>query len=150
MNQVILIGRVVKDAEVSVLNNQNKTNVIKFTIAVPRDYKKDGETVVDFINIEQFGNDFSKLKNYVLKGTKVAISGSINIDKGTNGYFTKIKANKIELLGTNSSKNCNLEQNEQKSSNFKQKEQKQSNFGTFNPAYGANPTTIEDDEDVPF
>ena len=150
MNQVILIGRVVKDAEVSVLNNQNKTNVIKFTIAVDRDYKKDGETVVDFINIEQFGNDFSKLKNYVLKGTKVAISGSINIDKGTNGYFTKIKANKIELLGTNSSKNCNLEQNEQKKSNLEQTEQKTSSFGTKKRVNLDELAKIEYDDDVPF
>ena len=150
MNQVILIGRVVKDAEVSVLNNQNKTNVIKFTIAVDRDYKKDGETVVDFINIEQFGNDFSKLKNYVLKGTKVAISGSINIDKGTNGYFTKIKANKIELLGTNSPKNCNLEQNEQKKSNLEQTDQKTSSFGTKKRVNLDELAKIEYDDDVPF
>lgn len=155
MNQVILIGRVVRDCEINILQNQNKTNVMKFTLAVERDYKnKNGETPVDFINIEHFGNDFSKLKNYVLKGTKLAVSGSLNIDKVDEKSFVKIKANRIELLET---KNPKMEQNgilnpqkEQKDFFNSEKKQKSSNYNTMNTSKGANSDINENDEDVPF
>lgn len=133
MNSVNLIGRVVKDAEVAVLNNANKTNVMKFTLAVERDYKdKEGKKPVDFINIELLGKDLSKLSSFVLKGKQVAVNGSLNIDKVENSYFTKVKANKIELLGSNSS-----EKTENKSVENKSNEA-QGNFEAI------------DDEDVPF
>lgn len=155
MNQVILIGRVVRDCEINILQNQNKTNVMKFTLAVERDYEnKNGETPVDFINIEHFGNDFSKLKNYVLKGTKLGVIGSINIDKVNEKSFLKVKANKIELLET---KNPKMEQNgilntekEQKEILNTEKEQKSSYYNTMNVQKGDYSRINEDDEDVPF
>ena len=100
MNIVNLIGRATKDAELSVLNNANRTNVMKFTLAVERDYSgKDGNKQVDFINIEMMGKDLSKLTNYVKKGKQIAVMGSLNIDKYDEKYYTKVKAQKIELLG---------------------------------------------------
>lgn len=106
MNLVVLVGRVVKDAELKVLNNANQTNVIKFTIAVDRDYKdKNGEKITDFLPVEFMGKNLTKLASFVTKGKQIGINGSINIDKVNESYFTKIKANKLELLGTNNSNN---------------------------------------------
>lgn len=100
MNSCILIGRTTKDAELTVLNNANKTNVIKFTLAVERDYvNKSGVKDVDFINVELMGKDLSKLASYVKKGKQLSVQGSIQIDKYDEKYYTKIKAHKIELLG---------------------------------------------------
>ena len=106
MNLVVLVGRVVKDAELKVLNNANQTNVIKFTVAVDRDYKdKNGEKITDFLPVEFMGKNLTKLASFVTKGKQIGINGSINIDKVNENYFTKIKANKLELLGTNNSNN---------------------------------------------
>lgn len=106
MNLVVLVGRVVKDAELKVLNNANQTNVIKFTVAVDRDYKdKNGEKITDFLPVEFMGKNLTKLASFVTKGKQIGINGSINIDKVNESYFTKIKANKLELLGTNNSNN---------------------------------------------
>ena len=108
---------------------------------------KNGETTVDFINIEYFGNDFTKLKNYVLKGDKVGVIGSLHVEKGDNKFFTKIKANKLELLGTkNSEKNKNLHFDAKK----EQKVQEKINYSPDNTLKGAEFDTNGDDEDVPF
>lgn len=104
MNTVVLIGRVVKDAEYKVLNNSSQTSVIKFTLAVERDYKdKNGQKIVDFLPVEYFGKSLEKLSSFITKGTRIGINGSINIEKVQEKFFTRIKANKIELLGTNNS-----------------------------------------------
>lgn len=104
MNSVVLIGRVVKDAEHKVLNNSLQTSVIKFTLAVERDYKdKNGQKIVDFLPVEYFGKSLEKLSSFITKGTRIGINGSINIEKVQEKFFTRIKANKIELLGTNNS-----------------------------------------------
>lgn len=104
MNTVVLIGRVVKDAEHKVLNNSLQTSVIKFTLAVERDYKdKNGQKIVDFLPVEYFGKSLEKLSSFITKGTRIGINGSINIEKVQEKFFTRIKANKIELLGTNNS-----------------------------------------------
>lgn len=101
MNSVVLIGRVVKDCELKVLNNSTQTNVIKFTLAVDRDYKdKNGAKITDFLPVEYMGKNLTKLASFVTKGKQIGISGSINVDKVQESFFYKIKANKIELLGT--------------------------------------------------
>ena len=98
INKLILTGRLVKDAEVSNINNQMQ--VMKYTLAVERDYTgKDGKKPVDFINCEQIGKDFSKLSKFVTKGKLILCEGSLNIDKVGEKYFTKAKINKLELLG---------------------------------------------------
>lgn len=100
MNFITLIGRLTKDAELTVLPN-GKTNIIKFSLAVERDYKdKEGKKPVDFINCEYvMNNDLSKLASYIKKGNQIAINGSLNIDKVKESYFTKVKVSKITLLG---------------------------------------------------
>ena len=46
MNKVILCARLIKDAELQVLKNIQGTNVLKYTVAVDRDYKdKNGEKI---------------------------------------------------------------------------------------------------------
>lgn len=98
INKLILTGRLTKDAEVSNINNQMQ--VMKYTLAVERDYTgKDGKKPVDFINCEQIGKDFSKLSKFVTKGKLILVEGSLNIDKVGEKYFTKAKINKLELLG---------------------------------------------------
>ncbi|MCI7208543.1 MAG: single-stranded DNA-binding protein [Clostridium sp.] len=101
INKIILCGRLIKDAELQVLKNIQGTNVLKYTIAVDRDYKdKSGEKITDFINVEQIGKDLSKLYPHLLRGRQVIVEGQLNIDKVNDKYFTKVKAQRVQFVGT--------------------------------------------------
>lgn len=100
MNNINLVGRIVKDAE---LKKYENNQIITFTVAVDRDYvKKDGTKETDFINCEYSRKDLSKLVQYVKKGVLVSVEGSLNLDKYTKDnetkYFTKVRARNISLL----------------------------------------------------
>ena len=76
LNQVILIGRLVKKPELR--ESENGKNYLKATLAVQSDYrKKDGEYETDFLEFTAFG--------------KVAENTAKYCDKGRVTMFTKIK-----------------------------------------------------------
>lgn len=100
MNNIILVGRLVKDAE---LKKYENNQILAFTVAVDRDYiKKDGSRETDFINCEFSRKDLSKLEPYLKKGVLVSCAGSLNLDKyikdGETKYFTKVRVKELNLL----------------------------------------------------
>jgi single-strand DNA-binding protein len=85
VNKVIMIGNLVRDPEV-VQINQN-TDVAKFTIAVNESYKKpDGETVENttYIDCEAWSGLAKVVGQYVKKGARVYIEGSLRADTWTD------------------------------------------------------------------
>jgi len=70
MNSVVLLGRVVRDAEL----RGTKTQMAVFTLAVPRRYKKDE---VDFIDCIVFGKTAEFAEKYVKKGTPFVVHGAM-------------------------------------------------------------------------
>lgn len=74
MNKVILIGRIVRQPEVRYTNN---TAIARYTLAVDRRFKKDGEPTADFINCVAFGKSGEFAEKYFNKGMKVAVTGRI-------------------------------------------------------------------------
>lgn len=55
MNKVILMGKLTRDPEVRYSQSENSTAVARFTLAVDRRFKKDGEQAADFISCIAFG-----------------------------------------------------------------------------------------------
>lgn len=103
MNRIVLVGRLVKDCEPSVLPGTG-TGKITFTLAVDRKYQKDkNNKKVDFIPCEQIGNNTTKLAQYMTKGKQVAVEGELNIDQyekdGQKKSFTKVKVDRVEFVG---------------------------------------------------
>lgn len=99
MNKVVLIGNMVKDAELKFANGGMA--ITKFTVAVSRGYKDKQET--DFINCVAFNKLAESIAQYTAKGSKVAIEGSIRVGKytdkeGNNRYSTEIFCNSVEFL----------------------------------------------------
>lgn len=82
MNKVILIGRLSKNAEVKYAG---ETCVARYSLAVDRKYKKEGEPSADFINCVAFGKSGEFAEKYLRKGMKVAIVGRIQ----TGSYKNK-------------------------------------------------------------
>ena len=102
-NQIILTGRLTKDAEPSVLPGTG-TGKMTFTLAVERNYQKDkNNKKVDFIPCEQIGNHTTKLCQYMTKGKQILVVGELNIDQyekdGQKRSFTKVKVDRVEFVG---------------------------------------------------
>ena len=84
MNKVILIGRCTRDPEVRYSQGENATAVARYTLAVDRQFKRDGEQSADFINCIAFGKRGEFAEKYLRKGTKIAVVGRIQTGSYTN------------------------------------------------------------------
>ena len=104
MNKVILVGRVVRDSELSYIAS-TATPKMSFSLAVERNYQKDkNNKKVDFINCEMIGKHTENLCQYVTKGKQILVEGELNIDNyekdGEKRSFTKVKVDRLEFLGS--------------------------------------------------
>lgn len=98
MNKVLLIGRLTNDPELRKTNTEKA--VATFSVAINR-----GNDEVDFINVVAWEKQAENVKQYLVKGSQVAIDGRIQTrsydDKdGNKKYITEVVANNVEFLGT--------------------------------------------------
>ena len=102
MNKIILIGRLTKNPEIRFA--QNETTVAQFTLAVDRNFAKQGEEVqTDFINIAAWNRFADLAQNHLVKGSKVAIMGRLQVRKyqdkdGNNRYATEVIVDEMDFL----------------------------------------------------
>ncbi len=101
MNLVTLIGRLTADPELKFFSSG--TAISKGTIAIDRSYKKDNQTVTDFIPVEVWGKQAEYFSTCFQKGYLIAVSGSLHIDRyvdsdGNNRNFAKIVVHKLMRL----------------------------------------------------
>ena len=104
MNKVIMIARLVKDPDVRYSQAAEPMAIAKFSIAVSRKKKNDGEPDADFFNVTAFGKLGEFVEKYLKQGTKIALSGKIQnnnyTDKnGVKKYGVEIIAEEIEFAG---------------------------------------------------
>lgn len=90
MNKVILIGRCTRDPEVRYSQGENATAVARYTLAVDRQFKRDGDQSADFINCIAFGKRGEFAEKYLRKGTKIAVVGRIQTGSYTNKDGQKV------------------------------------------------------------
>lgn len=84
MNKVTLLGRLVKDAQLCVMQGTGKA-MVTTTLAVNRKYKnQDGVYPADFINIRMYGKTAETASKYLSKGDKIAVNGAIYTYSYTN------------------------------------------------------------------
>lgn len=116
INKIILIGRLVKDAELKYIAGSG-TPVATFKIAVGRKYNKEKENAAkaDFIPILLWGKIAESISEYLVKGKQIAVEGRLqtrSYDKdGTKRYITEVVANEVQLLGSNGNRNENTNRN---------------------------------------
>ena len=82
-NKVILIGNMVRDAEM----RGRESKVASFTIAVSRSWKdKSGmkQEATDYIKCVAFGSTGEIVGNYTSKGSRIAVDGELREEKYTN------------------------------------------------------------------
>ena len=91
MNKVILMGRLTRDPEVRYSQGgENPLAIARFTRAVDRRFKRDGEATADFINCVAFGRQAEHAERFYRQGLKVVITGRIQTGSYTNKDGVKV------------------------------------------------------------
>ena len=90
MNKVILMGRLTRDPDVRYSQGESTTAVARYTLAVDRRFKRDGEASADFINCIAFGKNGEFAEKYLRKGTKIVVVGRIQTGSFTNKDGQKV------------------------------------------------------------
>ena len=103
MNKVILMGRLTRDAEIRYSQGESSTAIARFSLAVDRRFKRDGdEQTADFINCVAFGRTAEFMERFGRKGTKFVLEGRIQTGSYTNKdgqrvYTTDVVADSVEF-----------------------------------------------------
>lgn len=90
MNKVILMGRLIRDPDVRYSQGEKQMAVARYTLAVNRRFKKDGNPDADFINCVAFGRAGEFAEKYFHQGLKIVISGRIQTGSYTNKDGQKV------------------------------------------------------------
>lgn len=136
INNTVLVGRMVRDAELRYTPNNQA--VATFTLAVNRPFKsQNGEREADFINCVIWRQQAENLANWAKKGALIGITGHIQTrnyenQQGQRVYVTEVVADSFQLLES-------------------QKERGNQSQGNSQPDFGrqAEPFNIEE-SDLPF
>ncbi|HEL1086698.1 TPA: single-stranded DNA-binding protein [Streptococcus equi subsp. zooepidemicus] len=129
INNVVLVGRMTKDAELRYTPSQ--VAVATFTLAVNRAFKsQNGEREADFINCVIWRQQAENLANWAKKGVLIGITGRIQTrnyenQQGQRVYVTEVVADNFKML------------------EYCQQQQQEDSFDNNNPM------DIQDD-DLPF
>lgn len=97
MNKVEMMGRMVRDPEVRYSQGANATAVARFTIAVNRRYKREGEPDADFFSCVAFGKAAEFIEKYFKQGKMIAIVGRVENDNYTNKDGQKVYGTRISI-----------------------------------------------------
>mgnify|MGYP000192240434 CR=1 FL=1 len=82
MNKVVLMGRLTRDPEVRYSQGENALAIARYTLAVDRRFKRDGEQTADFINCVVFG-------------MRVVVCGRIQTGSYTNRDGVKVYTTEV-------------------------------------------------------
>ena len=112
MNKVILMGRLTREPEVRYSQGASQTAVARFTIAVDRRFKREGEPTADFLDCTAFGRQAEFIERYLHKGVKVVVCGSIQNNNYTNRdgqtvYGFRIMVDEVEFAESKNAQSGN-------------------------------------------
>ena len=90
MNKVILMGRLTRDPDVRYSQGESATAVARYTLAVDRRFRRDGDATADFIGCVAFGRNAEFIEKYFRQGMRVTICGRIQTGSYTNRDGQKV------------------------------------------------------------
>lgn len=90
MNRVVLMGRLTRDPEIRYSQGEKSTAVGRYTLAVDRIFKKEGEPTADFINCVAFGRTAELAEKYLKKGSRIIVEGRIQTGSYTDKNGRKV------------------------------------------------------------
>lgn len=141
MNKVILIGRLTRDPEVRYSQGENSTAVARYTLAVDRKFKRDGEESADFISCVAFGRQGEFAEKYFHQGIKIVVTGRIQTGSYTNKDGIKVYTTDVVVE--------DQEFAESKSASQQNSGQQNGSVSRSN-SYGDGFMNVPDDSELPF
>lgn len=95
MNHVTLMGRLTRDPDVRYGQGDGAMQIARYTLAVDRRFKREGQPTADFISCVAFGKSAEFAEKYFHKGIKIAVEGRIQTGSyekqdGTKVYTTDV------------------------------------------------------------
>ena len=94
MNNCVFTGRLTREPDVKYTTGEKATAICRFTIAVDRKFKREGEPTADFLNMVAFGKHAENIGKYFHKGKPIVIekshvqTGSYTNKEGIKVYTT--------------------------------------------------------------
>ena len=155
MNKVLISGRLTADPEVRYSNGGDA--IAKYTLAVDRRFKKDGEQNADFIRCIVFGKGAEFTEKYLHKGTKMIIEGRIQTGSyknrdGQTVYTTDVVVESQEFAESRAAQQQSYDQPKSKTENpntYYGSDLKGSSRDEINEGFMDIPDGV-DDEGLPF
>ena len=84
------MGRLARDPEVHYTQGETPTAIARYTLAVDRRVKREGEQSADFIGVVAFGRAAEFIEKYCHKGVKLLVTGRIQTGSYTNRDGNKV------------------------------------------------------------
>lgn len=102
MNRVAIVGRLTRDPEIRYASD-NQLAITRFTVAVDRAFKKEGQATADFLPVVVFGKSAENCHKYLGKGRLVAVAGRLQSrtwddQEGKRRYSYDIIADEVNFL----------------------------------------------------
>ena len=95
MNKVILMGRLTRDPEVRYSAGENALAIARYTLAVDRRFRRDGEASGDFFFCVCFGRTAECAEKFFRQGLKIAVTGRIQTGSYTNREGQKVYTTEV-------------------------------------------------------
>ena len=100
MNKVILMGRLTRDPNIRYTDGKEPIAVARFTLAVDRRFKREGEQAADFISCVAFGKPGEFIERYCHQGIKLVVEGRIQTGSYTNKDGAKVYTTDVVVENT--------------------------------------------------
>ena len=84
------MGRLTRNPDVRYSQGEKATCVARYTLAVNRRFRREGDQDADFINCVAYGRQGEFAEKYLKQGTKIVISGRIQTGSYTNRDGVKV------------------------------------------------------------
>lgn len=106
MNQIIIKGRIVHSPELK--TTQSGVNVCRFSVAVDRRFKQNGEKVTDFFDCVAWRSSADFVSKYFDKGQEILLSGEMQSRQyeardGSKRRAWEISVDNVEFCGSKQS-----------------------------------------------
>lgn len=101
MNVAVISGRTTSEIELKYTTNGTAVGTV--TVAVDRDFQKDGKKETDFIPVVIWGKTAEFAATYIAKGKRMEASGRIQVRSyeakdGSKRYVTELIADKVKPI----------------------------------------------------
>ena len=142
MNRVILMGRLTRDPEVRYTQGEKAMTIARYSLAVDRRMRRDGDQNADFISCVSFGRQAEFAEKYLRKGTKIMLIGRLQTGSYTNREGQKVYTTDVVV------EDCEFAESRRAAEQSHPQENGQDNENSYDDGFMSIPDGVN--EEIPF